>query len=45
MFENEKNTPSQFLELFDKCFASKESKDGPAWKNAIGTIVTESISA
>ncbi len=43
MFTNNKNTPIQFLTLFEKCFASKEAKEGPEWKKEIGNIVTQSI--
>jgi len=43
MFMNNKNTPVQFLSLFEKCFASKEAKEGPEWKKEIGNIVTSSI--
>lgn len=43
MFEHNKTTPVQFLSLFNKCFDSKESKEGPDWKKAIGEIVSSSI--
>ena len=43
MFETQKNTPCHFLNLFDECFSSKESKHGPEWKKAIGEIVSSSI--
>ena len=43
MFVKKKNTPKQFLSLFEKCFDSKESKEGPEWKRAIGEIVSSSI--
>lgn len=43
MFVSKNNTPVTFLNLFEKCFASKEAKEGPAWKRAIGEIVTSSI--
>ena len=45
MFVSKNNTPVHFLNLFEKCFASKESKEGPEWKRSIGEIVSESIKA
>ena len=43
MFENHKNTPTQFLKLFNDCFVSKEANDGPGWKREINKIVSQSI--
>lgn len=43
MFITRKNAPSYFLDLFEKCFASKESKGGPEWKKAIGEIVSSNM--
>lgn len=43
MFVSKNNTPVHFLNLFEKCFASKESKEGPEWKRSIGEIVSASI--
>lgn len=45
MFVSKNNTPDNFLHLFEKCFASKDSKEGPAWKKAINEIVSSSITA
>ncbi len=45
MFISKNNTPVQFLGLFEKCFASKEAKEGPEWKKSIGEIVAESVKA
>lgn len=43
MFVSKKNSPADFLELFEKCFASKKSKEGPEWKSSIGEIVSASM--
>ncbi len=43
MFVSNNNTPLDFLNLFEKCFASKESKEGPEWKRSIGEIVSASV--
>ena len=43
MFTKDKNSPMQFLDLFEKCFSSKTDKEGPQWKKAIEQIVAESI--
>ena len=43
MFVSKNNSPINFLNLFEKCFASKESKEGPEWKRTIGEIVAESF--
>lgn len=43
MFISKNNTPVTFLNLFEKCFASKAEKEAPAWKEAIGNIVTSSM--
>lgn len=43
MFASKKNTPKNFLNLFEKCFDSKYEKDGPEWKKEINNIVTNSI--
>lgn len=43
MFVSKNNTPVHFLNLFEKCFTSKESKEGPEWKRAIGEIVSSSV--
>lgn len=43
MFISNKNTPTYFLNLFEKCFKSKESKEGPEWKRTIEEIVSESV--
>ncbi len=43
MFVSKNNTPVHFLNLFEKCFASKESKEGPEWKRSISEIVSASI--
>lgn len=43
MFISKNNTPMNFLNLFEKCFASKESKEGPGWKRSIEEIVSASI--
>ena len=45
MFESHKNTPTQFLKLFNDCFISKEANDGPGWKREINRIVSQSIRA
>ena len=45
MFESKKNTPTQFLKLFNDCFISKEANDGPGWKREINRIVSQSIRA
>ncbi|MDO5021676.1 MAG: AlwI family type II restriction endonuclease [Lachnospiraceae bacterium] len=43
MFVSRNNSPMYFLNLFEKCFSSKESKVGPEWKQSIGEIVASSI--
>ena len=43
MFSSNKSKPEYFLNLFEKCFNSKDSKDGPAWKKEINEIVKEQI--
>lgn len=43
MFESGKHTPKEFLCVFDKCFDSKENKEGPQWKIAIDKIVSDAI--
>ena len=43
MFASKKNTPKNFLNLFEKCFDSKYEKDGPEWKKEINNIVTNNI--
>ena len=43
MFISKNNTPTYFLNLFEKCFVSKEKRNGPEWKKEINEIVTQSI--
>ena len=43
MFENNKNKPEMFLDVFNECFNAKDGKEGPQWKAAIEGIVVDSI--
>lgn len=43
MFVNDKNTPRNFLNMFEMCFDSKDGKEGPQWKETIEKIVMDAI--
>lgn len=43
MFLSGNATPDSVINLFDKCFASKEGREGPQWKQAIQDIICEAI--
>lgn len=43
MFENNNSSPSFFIKLYETCFESKESKDGPEWKKTIEEMVASTV--
>lgn len=43
MFVSNNHTPKFFLNMFEKCFESKENKEGPQWKGAIEKIIADAI--
>lgn len=45
MFENNKATPEQVVQLFKECLRAKDGKYAPEWKKAINDIVQEEINS
>lgn len=45
MFENDKATPEQVVQLFKECLRAKDGKYAPEWKKAINDIVQEEINS
>lgn len=43
MFENNNSSPSFFIKLYETCFESKESKDGPEWKRTIEEKISSTV--